>query len=188
MIAGKRDGHDRTDAYVAINGYDAIGDAADGKNRGLGRRDDRVEGVDAEHPEIADGESASGDVGRVQTAGFSSLGEVLAASGDGGEVQRVGVRDYRAHYAIFYRDSHADVHAGVKLDALAGPGAVHLGVLGQNTGDQGDQEIGMSVLIATEFLASLVQFGRVDVANQEEMWSLSPALRSALGHESRDSA
>src|SRR6266436_944530 len=61
VVAGQGQHHGGLDDRLAVDGDDPVGDAADGKDGGLGRIDDGSEGVDAVHPEVADREAAALD-------------------------------------------------------------------------------------------------------------------------------
>src|SRR5204862_6853135 len=78
MITRERERHHRTNGGLAVHRNNAIADAADGENRDLGRRDDRVESIDVVHAEIRDRKSASGDISRLQFFASRALREFFS--------------------------------------------------------------------------------------------------------------
>src|SRR5262245_15100049 len=82
VVAGERQYHRRLDGGLAVQRDDTIRDTADGENRRLRRIDDRVEGIDAVHTEVADREGPALDVGRPQLAGLGAAHHLLAARGE----------------------------------------------------------------------------------------------------------
>src|SRR5262249_51811803 len=79
MVAGQREHHRGLDDRLAADRDDAVGDAAGSEDRRLRRIDDGVEGVDAVHAEVADGEAAALDVRGPQLTHLRARHEILAA-------------------------------------------------------------------------------------------------------------
>ena len=90
VVTRQRQHHGRPDGGLTIERDDPVGDAADGEDRRLRRVDDGVEGIDAEHAEVADGEGAALDIGGPELTALRAGDRVLAAGGDCREPQGVG--------------------------------------------------------------------------------------------------
>src|SRR4029077_20425394 len=92
-----------------------VGAVANAEERRLGRIDDRLEGVDAVHPEVADREPSALDVGGPQLARLTPTHDVLAPRGDLRERERVGAMDDGDDEAVLDGHGEPDVD-GVVLD------------------------------------------------------------------------
>jgi len=190
-----RDGqrHYGANGWFAIDGNDAIGDAADGENCRLGWSDDRAEVVDLIHAEVADRECGIGDVGGVQLASASALGNIATLDGDLGQARSVSIWDDGGNDSVIYCNRYAHVDVIVEANALARPTGVQPGMFEQNAGNQRHQQVCMrdaDLLRALDFsddaVAIGVEGGGVDVAADKEMRDGRPALRGALGHDAAE--
>ena len=103
---------------------------ADGEDADLGQVEDRVELVDAVHPEVADRERRR----RVICSGVELVvagggDERLALDADLAEAERVGVPEDGDDQAAVERDGDADVDLAVADDRVGLERGVHAGVL-----------------------------------------------------------
>src|SRR2546426_32342 len=131
VVAREGQHHGRLHSGLAVERNDAVGDTPHGEDGRLWRVDDRVERVDAVHPEVADRESPALDVGRTQLAGLGPAHDVLAARRELRQTQRVGAMDDGDHEAVVDRDGQTDVDVGGLDDRAILPRGVHARVLGQ---------------------------------------------------------
>ena len=146
MIARQCQSHHRADRRLAVHGDDAIGDAADGKNCGLRRRDDRIERIDVVHAEIGDRECSvrphrPASVGR--RARVPSVLCALRAMSARAAASALGMTAPTTPSVNSHGD--ADVDGGIHLDGIACPACVHLRMFLQDTRRERDKKIRMVI-------------------------------------------
>ena len=172
----------------AVHRHDAIGDAADSQHGGLRRRDDRAESIHAEHPEIADGERAAGDIRRMKAAGAGALGQILPLRADVGQSWRVSAFGITAPTTpSFTAIAMLMFTFGLSWMALPVQLAFILGCFASVRATSATRR-SVCVNRLAMFFARRDQAAGIDLANQEEVRRGGPALRGALGHQARDGA
>ena len=139
-------GAHRSMAQVLLPKLKEEDDPAEGQDGHAGGVDDGREFLDAEAPQVADGEGRVGDVGRLQLVGGCPVGQLAAPYRQGTGCRLVGVRDHRGDDRVVHCHGQGNVDLSVGLDAAALPARVHAGVLLQGGGDRGDDQVGVGEL------------------------------------------
>jgi len=189
MIAGKRERHYAADDGLAVDRNDAIGNCADRQDCRLWGRNNRGEGLNLKHAQVADCECGASEILWARFPGFGAFGEVAALRRDFSDACDLRIRNHRRDYSIVHGDRDGDVHCGVKLDSIRRPTRVHARVLRQDASDERSEQIRMRDPDAGgcgygsgQFFARLMERAGVHFANKEEMRDGGPTLRGALRH------
>src|SRR5699024_8706344 len=142
VVDGQRQGHDRAVDQLPAPPDGLLHGGADGQDRSFGRVDDRGEGVDLVHAEIADAEGAALVLVGLQRAVAGTVRQVARLASDLPDALAVGVADDGHDQSGLEGDGQADVDVAAADDLVAAPGGVDFGVVAQGDRRCPDQEVG----------------------------------------------
>jgi hypothetical protein len=143
MIAGDGKRHHGADRGLALHGYNAIGDAAHGKNRSLRRRDDGAELIHLIHAKVADRKCGIGNIRRPQLPSPRALGNVPPLNRYFSQTRSMSMVNHGGDYSIMDRNGDPHIHLIVQANGLRAPTCVQSWVFQQNAGHEGHQQIRM---------------------------------------------
>ena len=177
MVYRERQRRDRPYRWRAVPRDDAVRNAADRKDRGLGGIHDRGEAIDAYGPEVRDGKDGSRQLvlGKLARAGVPL--EALALRGEILEALPVGVANDRHEQSVLERDREPDVRRIARHELPTLKARTKARVLAERLRRRRDD--GVRVRRAGR-LALLIGRGHVDVARDGKLRLLAHALGHAL--------
>ena len=186
MIRAERRPHDLADHDLAPLDDRLVGDPADREDRPLAGVDDGGEGLDAEHPEVRDGEGRAGHLVGLERLVLGPLAEVADVERDPLERLLIGEADHRDHEAPLDRHRDADVDIAVLDEALGRVAGVDPRVRPQGLGDRVDQDVVERDLDPREDPVELLADGRSRVHEDRDRQVDVRDVPLALGHPLRD--
>src|SRR6266536_1871905 len=134
VVAGQRQGHQRTGLEARLRGHGFGLDCPDREDRRLRRVEDGNEPLDAEHAEVRDREGAAVEIFLAELARARACDDVCPGCGQLGDRQALGLVDHGDDEAGVDRDRDADVGARMELDRVFGPQRVDRAVAHQRGG------------------------------------------------------
>jgi len=141
VVAAEGNIHGLNGLHFAVHYANRVFNGTNGHDAGIGRIDDGCERVDAEHAEVADSEGVTCPILRLQLLFFGLLAVFLHFGADLAEALLVGKAHHRYEEAFFHGHRDADMDMVVVADLGAEPGAVHLWMLAQRSGDSLHHEV-----------------------------------------------
>ena len=192
MIARERHRHHRPHARFAVHRNHPVGDGADGQDGGLRRHDDRREGVDLEHAEVADSKGRFRNIGRLEPSCPCALRQIAPADRDVGNVRTIGPRDHGGDHRVFDRHGQGDVHVVMRDDPFGRPARVESSVFRERARHDRDEQIGVRDLHAMRSFdrrqhpfARCAESTCIDITRDKKMRNGRPALRCPRSHQAR---
>src|SRR5438552_15552040 len=181
MVDRERQRRDRPYRWRAVPRDDAVRNAADRKDRGLGRIHDRGKAIDAYGAEVRHGEDGTGELvlGKLPRVGV--LLESRTFGRERPTVLVVRVAEYGDEQSILERDSEADVRRIARHELAFLDARPKSWVVAERLRRRRDDGVGVR---RTGCLALLVGRGHVDVARDGKL----RLLAHALGHPLPDGA
>src|SRR5579883_38894 len=179
---------------LSIDNYGSWYDGTDSQDSGLGRVDDGCKALHLEHAQVADRESAAGELFRAQLACTSRLGQTLRLARNIEQAALISIANDRNDQSLFKSDRHADVDLLLLQDAVLGEGDVDLGHTHKGFGNGLDNQvvetdldlIGFGCSVGVYLLAQFSQLAGIDYAGDVEvrrgLHALTEPLRNGAAH------
>ena len=119
-------------------GDDPLSNSPYRQDGSLGRRDDRLECIHFKHPEIADCECRTRDIGGTQTATTSPFGELPSLKSYLGEGSLICIVNDGADNAFINSNRQGNVYFRIVANGFTGLGCIDTRVLLQHASRQKD--------------------------------------------------
>lgn len=161
-----------------------VTEARNTKDSDLRRIDDRVEGFDAEHPEVRDRARPAGEVAPIELAVDDSLGQHASFPHEFGQRLRLDRPEYWRHQSPLYVDRDPHVLRVVSVDGVVPEQGIERRVFGEGSRDSQQEKVGhrnVDVEVLVGDLGRAEQFLGIDQSVDRHMDSFTVALTEAIG-------